>query len=103
MRASSDWPHCATRTRSSTAPCRSGPKMSSQGSGKGLELSAPRNVAGTGVQDASRETSGRLLRLARRLSPIVEYPLSEPASACHDIRLNGDCNARVVKKTSLLE
>ena len=35
MRPSSDWPIWPTTTRSSTAPRRSGPKISSQGCGKG--------------------------------------------------------------------
>src|SRR5262249_60630189 len=50
MRASIDWPHWATSTRSSMAPRRNGPKISSHGCGR--EPMPARNVAGTDVQES---------------------------------------------------
>src|SRR5262249_35963581 len=94
-RASIDWPHWPTKTRSSMAPLRSGPKMSSQGCGK--EPSPLRNVFGTGAQDkAAPEPFSRppgLLRSgpAGRPCAIVKYLLSEPLTSCHDISREGDC------------
>src|SRR6516165_7264302 len=56
MRASIDWPHCPTSTRSSMLPRRNGPKISSHG--KGREPAAARNVDGIGDQEGSKELSG---------------------------------------------
>src|SRR6516165_9461951 len=95
MRASIDWPHWPTKTRSSTTPLRSGPKMSSQGGGK--EPSAVRNVFGTGAHgEAGPERScappGSLRSpLAERPPAIVEYLLSELVASCHDISCERQC------------
>src|SRR5262245_12948616 len=111
MRASIDWPHCPTTTRSSITPRRSGPKMSSQGAGNGCgkEPSSRRNVAGTHAQEDSKLDSTQstrpgssLFNLTNRSSAIIEYLLSQRAAACHDIRLDKGCK-RVVKKTSPME
>src|SRR5260370_8698549 len=102
-RASIDWPHWPTKTRSSMAPLRSGPKMSSQGCGK--EPSPARNVFGTGAQDNaasepfSRPPGSLRLGLAGRPCAIVKYLLSEPVASCHDISREDDCKRAQPKKT----
>src|SRR6266511_1165593 len=102
MRASIDWPHCPTTTRSSTRPARNGPKMSSQGGGR--ELSGLRNVVGIRAQEEGPEltlaeaetgvpfssvvrSSSRPAGVGRRPSVMVHdlLSLSKPVPPCHDI------------------
>src|SRR5262245_5288732 len=108
MRASIDWPHWATSTRSSMTPRRNGPKIFSHGCGR--EPMPARNVAGTDVQESGHDivsaaTSGVEREQFRvqpaqpvdgtgvsgACRPFAEYLLSVPALACHDIRQHGYC------------
>src|ERR1700750_1736867 len=95
MRASMDWPHCPTTTRSSIWPRRRGPKMCSHGGGK--ERLALRNVVGTGAHDDAapepfRERPGAFRSgSAGRRTAIVKYLLSQRAVACHDISQKDEC------------